>query len=201
MCSALRAALPLDRLRGGGSFSRDARFSPLASLHSEEQDEPVQQPERDLVAEAYDRGFADGRAEAEERAAQEQADRDAQRASIELAFARFDAASAQDLRERLRQTVYALCEEAVLPLALDPVGLAARIEKAASMLQRAQDDRRVRLNPEDLALVEGRLPAGLTLLADPSIERGALRIETEDSGIEDGPRQWRRILGEAFREC
>lgn len=197
MSEAFRATLPLplERLRGGGGFSRDPRFSSLFA-----QPAPAE-AEHDPLAEAYERGVADGSAEAEARAARREAEREAQRGRIELAFARFDAASAEALRERLRQTVLALCEEAVLSAALDPAWLAARIEQAAAMLQRAQDERRVLLNPEDIALVEGRLPAGLTLVADPSVERGALRIETEDGGVEDGPAQWRRILAEAFGEC
>ena len=128
-------------------------------------------------------------------------ERDARREAIELAFARFDEASAAALRERLRQTVLALCEEAVVPLVIDPEGLALRIDKATAMLQRSQDERRVLLNPEDLALVEGRLPAGLLVEADATVERGGLRIETPDGGIEDGPAHWRRVLVEAFGEC
>lgn len=202
MSNAFRATLPLplERLRGGG-FSRDARFAPLFPQPASGREQSAAPPERDPVAEAYERGFAEGRAEAEARAGEREAEREARRAAIELAFARFDAASADALRERLRQTVLALCEEAVLPVALDPAGLAARIEQAAAMLQRAQDERRVLLNPQDIALVEGRIPAGLTLVPNPSVERGALRIETEDGGVEDGPAQWRRILAEAFGEC
>ena len=89
----------------------------------------------------------------------------------------------------------------MLPLALDAEGLAARILAAVAMLRRTQDERRVLLNPDDLLLLEGRLPAGFEVEADPSVERGGLRIETADGGIEDGPSQWRRILAEAFREC
>jgi flagellar assembly protein FliH len=69
------------------------------------------------------------------------------------------------------------------------------------MLQRSQDERRVLLNPEDLKLVEGRLAAGLIVEADANVERGGLRIETPDGGIEDGPVHWRRVLAEAFGEC
>ncbi|WP_374408685.1 FliH/SctL family protein [Pelagerythrobacter sp.] len=195
---AARIVLPLERLRGGGGFARDPRFSAHCAQPAAERSE---QPAHDPVAEAYRRGLAEGRAEAEAQAARREAERDGQRAAIELAFARFDAGSAADLRERLRLTVLALCERTVMPLAIDAEGLAARIDLATAMLQRAQDERRVLLNPEDLALVEGRVPADVVLVADASIERGALRIETEDGGIEDGPAQWRRILEEAFREC
>lgn len=193
-----RASLPLERLRGSGGFSRDPRFSPLYVVPA---GEPAAEPARDPVADAYERGFAEGAAQAEARALEREGERDARRGAIELAFARFDAKSAEELCERLRLTVLALCEETILPLAIDPEGLVARIGKATAMLQRAQDERRVLLHPDDLALVEGRLPADLAVAADASVERGGLRIETEDGGIEDGPAQWRRILAEAFREC
>jgi flagellar assembly protein FliH len=50
-------------------------------------------------------------------------------------------------------------------------------------------------------LIGTRLPASLTVEADPSVERGGLRIETTDGGIEDGPSHWRRALAEAFGQC
>lgn len=187
--------LPLAQLRGRGGFARDPRFA--AAIVDSNPVEVV----RDPVADAYHRGLADGAAQAEARAAEAERERDRCRAAIELAFARFDESSAAELRERLRQTVLALCEEAIMPHAIDIDGLVARIERATAMLHRAQDERRVLLHPDDLALVRDRLPVDLIVEADASIERGALRIETADGGIEDGPAQWRRILAEAFREC
>jgi len=191
-----RVALPLAQLRGRGGFARDPRFATM--LAPTPDDAGVQS---DPIAEAYQRGYSEGAAQAEARAVEAERERDHCRAAIELAFARFDEESAADLRERLRQTVMALCEEAIMPHALDVDGLAVRIERATAMLHRAQDERRVLVHPDDLTLVEGRLPAGLKIEADPGIERGGLRIETADGGIEDGPAQWRRILAEAFREC
>ncbi len=192
------SSLPLDLLRGGGSFTRDPRFcglTPAATACASPK------PEIDLAAEAFRRGFAEGSAQALQTALDAEREREARRETIELAFARLDEASAADLCERLRQTVLALCEDAVLPLAIDPQGLAVRIEKAAAMLQRSQDERRVLLNPEDLELVADRLPAELSVEPDESVERGGLRIETPDGGIEDGPAHWRRILADAFGEC
>lgn len=191
------SSLPVDLLRSRGGFSRDTRFSSmLASVSNGGGD-----PKPDPVIEAYERGFAEGSAHAREAALRAEREREAQRGAIELAFARFDESSETELRERLRQTVLALCEATIMPMAIDQEGLAARVEKATGMLQRAHDERRVLLNPEDLALVRDRLPSGLEVEPDPTVERGGLRIETVDGGIEDGPAQWRRILAEAFREC
>lgn len=192
------SSLPVDLLRSRGGFSRDTRFS---SMFAHASNAGPAAPKPDPVIEAYERGFAEGSAHAREAALNAEREREAQRGAIELAFAQFDEHSESELRERLRQTVLALCEATIMPVAVDPDGLAARVEKATGMLQRAQDERRVLLNPEDLALVRDRLPAGLAVEPDPAIERGGLRIETADGGIEDGPAQWRRILAEAFREC
>ena len=45
------------------------------------------------------------------------------------------------------------------------------------------------------------LAPGLTLVPDATIERGALRIDTEDGGVEDGPGQWRQAIAEALSAC
>ena len=95
----------------------------------------------------------------------------------------------------------ALCEDAVLPLALDTEGLARRVEAAAALLQRKTDERVIRIHPTDLALVQPLVDSALTLLPDPSIERGGLRIDTEDGGVEDGPGQWRQAIAEALSQC
>lgn len=191
----------LSLLQAGRSpgFARNARF---AALYGELPEKPAEDaPKPDPVTEAYERGYREGVAMAVEEARRTEQEREAARVEIELAFGRLDEEDAAQLCDRLRQTVLALCETAVLPLAIDAEGLAARIERAVSMLQRAQDERVVRLHPEDLELVRGRLPASLRTEPDPSVERGGLRIDTADGGVEDGPSHWRRYLAEAFREC
>ena len=177
-----------------GSFARDGRYAkPQVS------EEPVET--EDVAEKAYRAGYENGQLSA-------RADFDAQltaeraaRSAIELAFARFDAESERQLRDRMLATVHALCEEAVLPLALDSEGLARRVEAAAAMLQRKHDQRIVHLHPEDLELVKASVPASLELVADGSVERGGLRVETDDGGVEDGPQQWRRALAEIFDSC
>lgn len=158
-------------------------------------------PPADPATDAYRIGYEDGeraaRDDAEARMVQERAARNA----IECGFAKFDAQSARMLRERLAATVHALCEEAVLPLALDTEGLSRRIDAAAAMLQRRHDQRVVHIHPDDLALVRDSVAPDLELVADASVERGGLRVETEDGGVEDGPQQWRRALAEIFDTC
>lgn len=188
-------ATPLTRIGRPGGFARNPRFANMAAPMPA----PTEGP--DPLIEAFERGYAEGGTAARAEAEQREAERDAAAERIELAFARLDQQAVAELRERLRQTVLELCEQAVLPLALDMDGLAARVERAVAMLQRAQDERRVLLNPADFELMRNRLPASIAAEPDPSVERGALRIETPDGGIEDGPRQWRRALAEAFREC
>lgn len=178
-----------------GSFSRNSRFTT-----PEVPSAPPVEVE-DAAEKAYRAGYEDGQISA-------RADFDAQlkaeragRAAIELAFARFDAESERNLRDGLLATVHALCEEAVLPLALDAEGLVRRIDAAAAMLKRKHDRRVIHIHPDDLELVRDNVAADLELVPDGSVERGGLRVETEDGGVEDGPHQWRRALAEIFDPC
>lgn len=174
-----------------GSFSASGRYGAAAA----------QPTVRDRVAEAFQEGLAEGRRQASDAAAHEQAQTAQATRAIELAFAKFDDASAQLLQERLRDTVVAICQAMAGEIAVDPKRLALRVETAAAMLRRAHDARIVRLNPADLALVEGRLTPALDLAPDPSLARGQLRVESEEGGVEDGAQQWHAALAEALGPC
>ena len=190
--------LPLAELRERRGFTPHAAFraGPIPTEGA-----PGHAGRADPVADAYARGREEGRNAALAEVAAQRAEEDAARAAITLAFARFDDNSAKQLRERLRETVVALCEDAVLPLALDTEGLARRVEAAAALLQRKTDERIIRLHPSDHALVLALVDPALTLVPDPTIERGGLRIDTEDGGVEDGPAQWRQAIAEALAQC
>lgn len=184
--------LALLALGDGAGFRSDPRFAPL----------PVRETDStDPLARAWSEGHAAGLAEARAEA-QAQAEADAEaRGRISFALARLDAEQAETLRQRLLATVEVLCEAAIAPLALDREALTARVTRAAAMLARADDDKVLRLHPEDLALVASNLPEGLEILADPALERGALRLETASGGVEDGPAHWRRAIAEALNPC
>lgn len=156
--------------------------------------DPVEQARHEGFEQGYAEGHEAGHAEAKAEYESETIRRDA----LILALQRLDEQAQAELTQRLIATVQAVCEASVLPLALDPAGLAGRAQKAAEMFVRATDERIIRLHPDDLPLVRAMVPDDLTLCADPSLERGALRIETPQGGVEDGPAQWRRAILEAL---
>lgn len=186
----------LAELGPGGGFARDPRFGQPGLAPPA----PPPEPE-DPIGRAWAEGFAAGETAAREAAEALAAEAEAARARIEIALARLDAEQQEALRLRLIETVTVLCEAALAPLALDPDALAARVAKAAAMLARSDDYRVLRLHPDDLALVAARLPEGLACEPDSALERGALRIETQGGGVEDGPASWRRALAEALGAC
>jgi flagellar assembly protein FliH len=79
-----------------------------------------------------------------------------------------------------------LIRQIVGQVEVDGALLAARAQAAAAMIGQETDAARLRLNPADLALIEGaRIP--VEMVGDPSIERGGLLLETGQGWIEDGP--------------
>ena len=189
------SSLPLAALAAPGGFAPDPRFMAAVAAAAE----PAAPP--DPLGAAWDDGHAAGYAQAAAAAAAAEVLAAEARGRIELALLRLDRDLAEQLRQRLGSAVRALCEASLVPLALDPGMLAARVERAAAMLSRADDERVLRLNPDDLGLVAGRLPDGLAVLADPALERGALRLETANGGVEDGPAHWARVIADAVAQC
>lgn len=180
-------------------FRHDSRFALTAPARTPAQ--PAAAEPADPVALAWAEGYAKGVEDAEAHAMATMAAEAEARTALEFAFTRFDAEMAETLRQRLQDTVIALCEATLVPYALDVAALTERVQRAVAMLSRADDDRVIRLHPEDLALVAKRLPKDWKITPDAALERGALRVETQNGGVEDGPAQWRRALAEAFHAC
>lgn len=186
------SSLPLALLAADRGFAPDPRFGSQLPMPA--------QPD-DLHARGWDEGYAAGCAETQRAAADAAAEQAAARGKIDLTLARLDAEQQELLRQKLFAAIEVLCEASLAPLLLDREALAARVERAAAMLARADDERVLRLHPADIALVSGALPEGLELRADPALERGALRLETANGGVEDGPAHWRRAIAEALAQC
>ena len=179
---------------GPGGFARDRRFITVA-----ERAGGHATPAFDPIADAYGRGYADGAQATTEQADVAAGATHAARAQIETALAQMDANEADRFVQRLKETVLALCETVLAEAALAPEAVARRVAIAAAMFSRASDERVIRLHPEDLALVQGRLPDAWHCEPDATLERGAVRVETTSGGVEDGPTHWRLALEEALR--
>lgn len=175
----------------GEGFRPDLRFlGKLAGEAAPRKPDPAE----GAYAEGYAKGFEEGSAQEHAKA-----ERDTEaRGRLELGFGRLAESEQQRIEQRLRETVLTLCEQTLAPLALDPDVLAVRVSKALEMLRRGEDERLLRLHPDDLALVADRLPERLKVEVDPNLERGELRVETREGGVEDGPEQWRRALTEVL---
>jgi flagellar assembly protein FliH len=161
------------------------------------------EPLPDPIAQARAEGYAQGAQDAQAAAKQDAEQADALRAQLAHAFQRVDGDLAEQFRQRLMDTIVALCEATLAPLALDPTALAHRVEKAAAMFARADDERLIRLHPDDLKLIRAQLPKDWHFTPDPTLERGAIRVESrhhgvESGGVEDGPAQWRRAIAAAL---
>lgn len=197
------ARLSLGHLGGTTGFQPDSRFAEWQPVPVLERDPaPIRlEPETDPVSDAFMKGYTQGLEAAREELAVAGAADAAARDRLALSFARIDDALEEQLRLRLRDTVAALCEAAIAPLAIDEDMLMRRIAKAAAMLARADDDRVIRVHPQDLDLLAPRLRADWDVQGDPTLERGAIRVEGTNGGVEDGPAIWRRAIAEALHQC
>lgn len=195
----------LEALASPRRFTPDVRYGALPPPEPEVEPEPEPQmevePASDPVADAFNDGFLAGYQQAMAEAEQQAAADHAAREGLGLSFGRLDATLEEELRLRLRDTVAALCEASIAPLALDPAALARRIERAVSMLARADDERIVHLHPDDIKLVSKRLSKEWEVQPDSKLERGTIRIESANGGVEDGPATWRLAISEALHQC
>lgn len=182
----------------GGGFRPDGRFSGDAlvapqpdNLRAEE--DAAHEAQRSL-REAFDAGLAQGHSDAREQVAAERAAHN----KLRLSIARLDEASRRELADKLAQTVTALCEATLGPLALDRDALQRRCLIAAGTLGETQDVLELHLHPEDIFSLDPAFAAGWTIVPAPHFERGTIRIEGAEAGVTDGPQEWRAALEAAF---
>jgi flagellar assembly protein FliH len=56
----------------------------------------------------------------------------------------------------------------------------------------------LRLHPDDVPLVQGKLPATIFPVGDPHVTRGSFVIESASTIVEDGPDVWLDQLAQAI---
>ncbi len=188
----------LGTLADSGGFRADPRYGG-ASASPDPRGEELAERQR-IENDAFARGFEEGRAAAMADAEAHAAREDAARARLGSALARVGSEDMERLSERLRDIALAVCTKTLAPLALDAAALNRRIAACLALLGQAEE-RVLYLHPDDIAFLDDDLGRDLAVTADPALERGAIRVETADGGIEDGPARWREAIAEALQSC
>jgi flagellar assembly protein FliH len=102
------------------------------------------------------------------------------------------------IARQLRQTVLFLVTRLVGDTGVSPELLAGRIETATELLADAAESALLRLNPADVALVEGKLPKTIFAAGDMGVARGSFVLESASTIVEDGPELWLEQLAAAI---
>jgi flagellar assembly protein FliH len=152
----------------------------------------------DPIKAAHDMGYAEGKAAGLAEAA---ANNLHERQLIEAITAELRVAGQLD-RERmaaqLRQTVMLLVARLVGEAGVDGELLARRVAAATEMLADGAESALLRVHPDDLPLIEGRLPKTVFAAGDAAIERGSFVLESASTIVEDGPGLWLEQLSQAI---
>lgn len=152
----------------------------------------------DPVAAAHASGYAEGLAVA-------RAETDASAAAQAALLQQVSDALTQGAhfdRERmaghLRQTVLHLVTQMIGETGIGTDILAARIEAATDLLSDSAESAILRLHPDDVPLLEGRLPKTVFPVGDANMARGSFVIESASTIVEDGPDLWLEQLAAAI---
>ena len=100
------------------------------------------------------------------------------------------------LAAHLRSTVLLLVTKMVGEAGIDADLLTRRVAGAAGMIGDDAESALLRLNPDDMPLVEGKLPENIFAVADPHVARGHFVLESAATIVEDGPDQWLEQLAQ-----
>ena len=152
----------------------------------------------DPVVAAHAAGYAEGVAAAlsEARAVQ---DRDAALlVSLAAALRADDRIDRAAVARSLRQTVLLLVTRLVGEIGVSPDLLARRIDAAVEMLSDAAESAMLRVHPDDIALLDGKLPRSVFPVGDATVMRGGFVLESASTIIEDGPELWLEQLAQAI---
>ncbi len=159
-----------------------------------------QPPQGDPFAAAHATGYAAGLAAA--RAAVDEAgERD--RALLAGLLDRLAAGQPIDreaIAAQLRDTVLLLVGKLVGEVGVSPELLAGRVSQAADHLADASESALLRVHPDDVTLLDGRLPGNLFAVGDAGVARGSFVLESASTVVEDGPALWLEQLAGAVNK-
>ncbi|WP_425229115.1 FliH/SctL family protein [Sphingomonas sp.] len=152
----------------------------------------------DPIATAHAAGFAEGEAAALASVTARAAADQALLETLAHALARGRPVDRDLLARRLRQTVLHLVAKLIGEAGVSAELLLTRVGAATDLLADAAESALLRLNPADMALVEGRLPATVFAAGDAAVARGSFVLESASTVIEDGPDLWLDQLAAAI---
>jgi flagellar assembly protein FliH len=191
-------------LRDAAATPRPRHFSPADAGHNPTAGwnplDPAGEPSHfiDPIQTAHSAGYEEGLAAAAA-ASRDAAARDEQLlATLGAALANGGRADRDQLARQLRQTVLFLVTRLVGEVGVSADLLGERIDMAADLLADSAESALLRLNPADVALVEGKLPKTVFAAGDMGVGRGSFVLESASTIVEDGPDLWIDQLASAF---
>lgn len=169
-----------------GSFaiwSKPLPFRPWGSdADGEMPDEPLTDGMVAAEVDAFAEGFEAGRRTVELELAEE---REAI-ARLSTALETLRPEPTEPLAALLAETVERLVRQIVGEVEIDPATLMRRAEMAARLVGEEVAPSKLRVHPDDIALIDAaQMP--VPVLADASLARGSVVLETASGWIEDGP--------------
>ena len=155
-------------------------------------------PFTDPIAAAHAAGVAEGRAQAINEIEDAKAREAALLDQVSSALAKGAHFDREKMAGQLRQTVMHLVAKLVGEVGIAPDVLAGRIKAAVDLLADTAESALIRVHPDDVPLLEGKLPASVFPVGDPHIARGGFVIESASTIVEDGPELWLEQLAQAI---
>jgi flagellar assembly protein FliH len=152
----------------------------------------------DPIEAAHEAGFEQGVAAATQ-AAQADTVRDRKfLTDLAVALEHNGSIDREQLARQLRQTVTVLVEKLVGEIGVSAELLALRVLAATDLLADTNESALLRVHPDDVALLEGHLPANVFAVGDAQMARGSFVMEAASTIVEDGPGMWLDQLSTAI---
>jgi flagellar assembly protein FliH len=152
----------------------------------------------DPVATAHAAGFAEGMAAAIAEIGDTNNRDRALLAELGTALRNESLLDREVMARQLRQTVMFLVSRLIGEAGISPDILANRIEAAAEMLADSAESALLRVHPDDIALLDGKLPKTVFAVGDANVARGSFVLESASTIVEDGPELWLEQLAQAI---
>lgn len=152
----------------------------------------------DPIAAAHAAGYAEGLAAAREAAEEAQLRDRALLAGLVEALGQAGRVDREAMAGRLRATVMLLVGRLVGETGVSADLLSQRVTTATELLADKSESALLRVHPDDVVLLEGKLPGNVFAAGDAAVGRGSFVLEAASTVVEDGPDLWLEQLAQAI---